>query len=271
MDNKSSKIWNTKAGREKTPNRVLSPKKIRITAITAAVAVAAIGVPFFIIDGPLQGFWAPNIPKLGAFGDFAGGILNPVLAFLVLLILLQSYELQKSMLDQAQESSSKLLFETTFFNLLGAFNKVSQDAVIRVGDGEFRGQNAQQKTGFEAYVYLSKALVTGHPPKRNSSFEQVYNNYPRFMNHYFRTLTTILKYLHESDGHVGSEEAPYAEMLKAQLTDHELIILLYYSLSDRGTDFLPLAKEFALFESVTDSLVPREDLDLLKVKYNNIA
>lgn len=71
---------------------------------------------------------------LGTFGDFFGGVLNPLLTFGTLVALAITMLMQRTQLALAEESTKKTLhqmhkqgFETTFFNLLTLHNNSVQE------------------------------------------------------------------------------------------------------------------------------------------------
>lgn len=79
--------------------------------LAMSVFVAALGLYFFKFRGPLsdsQEVW-------GQFGDFVGGTLNPMLAFLSLIALVLTVSMQRRQLDisRAELKNSKAELEAT--------------------------------------------------------------------------------------------------------------------------------------------------------------
>lgn len=156
-----------------------------IYTVVLAIALTAIyTVWFFVINKqPLSS--ESNI--WGSFGDFVGGVMNPIVALVALYWLTQSISIQKQELhdtrtvleDQAKSDEIKR-FEQTFFSLLNEHNSllnllknVPDD---RLGVLEVRSYVFGRSANIEeAKRYLSeKDLVIGH---------------------YFRLLYQIMKFI----------------------------------------------------------------------------
>ncbi|WP_040392216.1 hypothetical protein [Cellvibrio sp. BR] len=60
----------------------------------------------------------------GQLGDFLGGILNPILTFLTILILIQSLSLQKNEIEKNKKYEKMKSFETHFFNMIESQKKL---------------------------------------------------------------------------------------------------------------------------------------------------
>ena len=77
--------------------------KLAITAIGAALIGAYFVYFALMLDQPP----ADNADKWGAFGDFVGGLLNPIVAFAAFYWLTQSVKLQRRELSETREELRK--------------------------------------------------------------------------------------------------------------------------------------------------------------------
>lgn len=77
------------------------------------------------------------------------------------------------------------------------------------------------------------------------------------LDHYFRYLYRILVYIDQSDLVTESEKYDYAAILRAQLSEYELLILFFNGLTDKGKHKAkPLFEKYSLFNNLrTDELV----------------
>ena len=190
---------------------------------------------------------------LGTFGDFFGGILNPILTFCTLIalgvtILLQRIQLRDARKDVKENRQRLYLqtFETTFFNLL---NLHAENVKNLSFDPNVFTNRAQ-------LLRMAKLAGSPPPPARpevfgrsvfsellkvteeysSSCFTQLglyrwlqkYHN--NVLGHYFRHLYQILKLVDKMQIE-GTQEARdkirkgYTNFLRAQLSSHELAVL----------------------------------------------
>ncbi|OUD68818.1 hypothetical protein BTN60_13960 [Vibrio parahaemolyticus] len=137
----------------------------------------------------------------GTFGDFVGGLLNPLIALLAFYWLTQSVLIQKTELSETQNvlretekaqkeqalTQEKKRFEDTFFSLLNQLNTVhsglSERLIVNdipVASKISRLHNAVIKSGKESYLDQRVTKM------RESSSDT---------SHYFRVLYHILKFI----------------------------------------------------------------------------
>lgn len=91
-------------------------------------AVAAIILFIYIYN---QGGNPPNssilTDQLGTMGDFFGGMLNPILAFLAFIWLRKSVHIQQEELKGAKDALSQQQFDQSFFSLLEGLSSASAE------------------------------------------------------------------------------------------------------------------------------------------------
>jgi len=241
-----------------------------IIALAAAFFVFAIYVVKF--DGELssdQSTW-------GTFGDYVGGVLNPVFGLLGLFALLFTIAIQSKELKLSREelsnSASALKeqnltlelqkFETTFFQLLRFHNDIVNtiDLQKHAKVGNNIDATIMTTTGRDCFLVFEKRIrerfkevenrQSDQPikEKTNEAYKIFWERNQHNLGHYFRNLEIIIKFIKSNN---ISEKALYVDIVKAQLSDQELLILFYYCLYGNGKDsFKLLAEEFSLFENL---------------------
>jgi hypothetical protein len=106
----------------------------------------------------------------GTFGDFFGGVLNPLLTFLTFVALaitmaMQRVQLRTAFADSAAATYQTTLarFETTFFNLLDLHNAIVRDLHYAPGEILLDHEKPDPEEGFEVRRRGSRAcsLLSG--------------------------------------------------------------------------------------------------------------
>ena len=168
-------------------------------------------------------------------GDTFAGIAG-VLAFLwiIITVLLQSQELKaqreelenhrKELVEnrvvskKTNEAHSRQLFENTFFSMLELFNRINDGMDV----GALTGKDC-----FEIFVDDFNDIYNQEAgeilPRLNFSYEYFWDQYQSELGHYFRSLYRIYKFLSEN----RFAEDYHAKLLRAQLSDLELVMLFY--------------------------------------------
>ncbi|MDN5062288.1 hypothetical protein O8C86_10610 [Aliarcobacter butzleri] len=241
-----------------------------------------------------------DIDKLGAFGDFFGGMINPLLTFctfmaLLMTIILQQRELKLSREQvtisvkelgetrKATELSSQALteqakslklqnFENTFFNMINLHNEIVNnlsliklvkkydnfgsgvypaycigETIVRVKeDFDYNGKKVLSKLFEILNVYIKDNIKTNQykPTNLYRAFALEYNE---IINHYFRNIYQIINFI--SINKDIENKKLYSNILRAQLSNHELALLLMNSLyHEEGDNLLKLFIQFEFME-----------------------
>lgn len=166
-------------------------------------------------------FTSTAISELGTFGDFFGGISNPVIGAVGFIVLTITISMQ---IKQNRETI-KQNFESSFFNLLNLQNNIIENldfegATARASFTEFLKKN--ENVLYPKYIYKLKMTIKESKAK---VFYKDYNiNHNGVFGHYFRNLYRILKMIHDSN-YSEEEKKRHARILRAQLSMDELVIL----------------------------------------------
>ena len=220
-------------------------------------------------------------PHRGTFGDMFGGVnaLFSGLAFLgvIYAILLQRKELrlqrlelrmtrrelegQRKALSTHSDTAKKQNFESTFFQLLQLYNQIIESMDIEISGRQVTGRDC---FGFlrgqlhKMYVEESQRFAEATPEEKfDSLYILFYAKYQSEIGHYFRIVYNIVKFVDNSD---SDDKKFYTNLLRAQLSSMELILLFYNCLSYLGNEkFKPLIEKYALLKNVSQRHLIRED------------
>ncbi|QTN44868.1 putative phage abortive infection protein [Ectopseudomonas mendocina] len=222
--------------------------------------------------------------KGGVFGDFLGGVLNPILTFftlfgLIVTIVIQRQELRlaRQEYEKTADALSTSAIETTFFNIIDLHhnivdnlkadfeelsNKTETEKVIKgisaailksqIGANfESKSLKVQGRSVFEEILnYLS--IEAKSPEDSLERYKYIQNNHNHILGHYFRNLYQALKVINNYDDTMLSDtdKRKYTSILRAQLSTKELALLFINCLegvSDSG-QFKNLLIEFQMLE-----------------------
>jgi hypothetical protein len=104
----------------------------------------------------------------GTFGDFFGGVLNPVLSFISIVMLINSIKLQReansSLIEDSKRQSKledKRSFEVSFYNLIEAERDEFKEMEITLPSGTFKNVKAvnELENYISTYIEDNKATI----------------------------------------------------------------------------------------------------------------
>lgn len=244
-------------------------KNLSIAVFSAVVLLVLIYGGFIIyVSWPIT---LGNVDKAGVFGD-SFGVLTALfsgLAFagIVFTILLQREELAlqrkelkltRNVLVNQVDVIKHQNFESTFFQMLRLHNDIVNSIDLRV-------QGTITTTGRDCFVTFYNRIRDrysreGKINPEQSEEEKIESAYVWFwersqhdLGHYFRYLYTIFKFIKASE---VSDKRLYSNIVRAQLSDPELLVLFYNCLYKFGVEkFKLLAEEFALFDNLPIELL----------------
>lgn len=237
--------------------------------IAAIAAIVAVFVALFYLI-KFRGGLSPDQTRWGEFGDYIGGVLNPIFGFLGLIALLLTIALQAKELKLSRKelrNSSNALkaqngtliiqnFESSFFQMLRLHNDIvnSIDFVNISTTITTSGRDC-----FPVMVDRLKGYLKSFQNNRQiveKYYEDFYKQHQGELGHYFRYLYNIFKFIDNSN---IENKKFYSNLVRAQLSNHELVILFYNCFSKYGNNkFLPLAKKYSLFKNMPTSILIQE-------------
>jgi Putative phage abortive infection protein len=189
-------------------------------------------------------------------------------------------------------------FENTFFNLLNVHHKLVEtiDFDTQVKKKVDRIFDELTNTDYEivtiksrdVFKYMYDALVNElrkeDNENLNESYLKFYETVQTDFGHYFRNLYRIIKFVHETDFfskedldispdsvmyrdlikyNIANHNARYnyTSMIRAQLSDYELLWIFYNCLSINGHEkFKPLIEEYSLLKNLPQSKIHSVEL-----------
>lgn len=207
--------------------------------------------------------------EMGQRGDLYGGFVNPLLSFLAFMGVLYSIYLQRIDLRESQQEAQRRAFETTFFHLLDQQSRIVEAMDLRNSD---KHETARGRDCFQNFVKEIDSRYRGMDAAFNGNLrQQIAVQYRNFwvrrrqdLGHYFRFLYNFIRYVDQSDlpQLMSDTEAPkikYMRLLRAQLSDYELVLIFYNSFGDHGQKFNTYVGRYNLLDNLQPELVKITD------------
>lgn len=242
--------------------------KVIISFVFVGVIVLWLSYPIwsYIYKG---WFFNSKFIEMGVFGDSYGALntLFSALAFtgIIASIYFQREELKatreelketrKEMKNQGDqfEAQTKALniqvFENTFFNMMKLHGDIVEGVEEFGDDGVIiKGRRAFKKICENCHDYryrisgMNDFIVL---------YEYYHNNNEASIGHYFRVLYQIIKFIDDSTLDEAKKKT-YVNIIRAQLSTYELILLQLNCLSKYGVDkHKPLIEKYSVLEHVS--------------------
>lgn len=199
--------------------------------------------------------------KFGQFGDFIGGTLNPILAFLSFMALLYTIkiqmdelklsreeleatrkELKESRIAQQEQSKSlklqngaieKQIFENTFFSLLKEVNGLLDE--FYADENGFAVSNKIKELS-DNRIYLKKEELRNKFNLLNKGV----------MRNYFMMLYQILKFIDNSSSNINKKT--YSNIVRANSGSYILSLLAINCYSNDFSQFKEYLEKYSFFE-----------------------
>jgi hypothetical protein len=252
-------------------------KKTNFRALYLLFLAAALAITLVF----LVNLFTIGTSNFGEWGDFFGGVLNPILTFLTFMgllitIVIQQTELRESRselkrsADALAEQASNMKrqsFESTFFKMLNTHNGILESIDLVNDDGKItRGRDCFVVFYSRLRKSYDKRLAKKY--KSNQDLTALHYAYKEFwlkhqleLGHYFRFLYNIIRFIKES----GYQDGPYIRLIRAQLSDQELLLIFYNCVASKhGERFKELVEEFALLDNMPKlRILSRAHLELI--------
>lgn len=204
----------------------------------------------------------------GVFGDFFGGVTNPILTFLTIVGLLITIVMQQDATREARDQASRQMFDASFFQMLTLLNSMVNEFEVVDDEGKrlARGKDCFRHMHKTLKANYNHGFEVDEMHKTCAAYATVYGEFGYILPHYFRVVFNIIKSVERSKLS-GEEKLYYVRLLRAQLSNHETGIIFYNSLTTDGQKFKLYIANFKLMNNFPQKLYLRDDhFELLKEK-----
>lgn len=219
------------------------------------LAIFFVGVVFLI------NLFAIGQSSFGEWGDFFGGVLNPLLTFLTFLGLLITIILQQKELKQSRkefkgqkEALQNQEFDNKFFQMLNLLNNITEKLILKSESTEYQGKDIFTILKNTLQQHIENEGIMNPMNGKFLNFQNAFNKfnkqYDTTFKYYFINLYQVLKYI-RTYSNSENEAKEYSNMLRAQLTRDELILLAYNAIGVQNfttDDYQQLVETYSFFE-----------------------
>lgn len=219
-------------------------------------------------------FDSSGLEKSGQLGDTAG-LINALFSGLAFggVILTIVWQIKND--NRGKLNAQRLQFENTFFNMTQTFEHIVEGLSIEKVD-----VHSSDPSSFMSNYYSNKeeaqdnGLLSSKEIKGRTVFKYIYQQrklegkllreaiadsgiapyevaLKGTLDHYYRYLYRILKFIDETELVDEEQKYRYASMFRAQLSEFELVLIYYNGLSQMGCDKLkPLLEKYSVLKNI---------------------
>ncbi|HEJ9057184.1 TPA: putative phage abortive infection protein [Serratia fonticola] len=211
--------------------------------------------------------------EIGQFGD-SWGVLTSIFSVLAFCGVAYSVKIQAESLRQLKDDSKsnnlmmvRQQVEGAFFQMLNLLQSLINDMDIQ---GVGQDSKAFERNGRDVFIYLYKKFKSNKSTERlfflepmalgnvdypklkrfiGVCFDGFYNDRQQDLAHYFRVLYNTYRFIDNSNID-ESDKKMLANILRAQLSNYELLMLFYNCLGKHGAKFKEIAIKYEIFDNL---------------------
>lgn len=215
----------------------------------------------------------------GQIGDTIGGIMGPFVAIAAAILTFLAFWVQFKANEQQRKDIALERFESNLFQLIQIQEEITNNLSFTSTDGADRlyGDIIHGRQVFrilykiKGFTFSDWGIESGINKNGIISYEE--DKDVGILDHYFRHLYRVFKYIDEAPIFVNdkNKKYEYACIMRASLSQYELIMLFYNCLSSNGREkFKPLIEKYAIFNNLRVELLATDrDKELYASKFKD--
>lgn len=281
-----------------------SYERIAFALIWSGLGVCVfILIAYYFREYKFFGMSDNSINLLGQIGQYISGIVGSVWALAGVILFyealrfqrgelkLQREELQYQRVEIMEQTNQYIIqnqtlmarnMEGTFFQLISLHNEIVDSMNINFELHPpltaLKKASAKRRYCFSYFykyfsdVYKDNIDLTGVSASDtekiqdvlNESFKKFYWDFQEDIGHYFRNLYNLLLYVDKSK---LENKKFYSHLIRAMLSNFELVLLFYYCLSQYGNKMKILVERYSVFVQLSENeLLDRRNMNLFDKK-----
>lgn len=226
--------------------------------------IALTKFPWYIVD----------FSNTGQVGDTIGGIMGPFVAIAAAILTFFAFWVQYKANEQQRKDIALERFESNLFELIHIQQDITNNLIMVRKEGKTGSIiKAQGRDVFQLlYDNFNFGMGGKYPPPTHIIIGvktlmkhqdvQKYTDLKELgcLDHYFRHLYRVIKYIDDAKVIDDKKKYEYTSIVRAGLSQYELIMLFYNCLSSNGVEkFKPLIEKYTLFNNIREDLLAKEE------------
>ena len=226
--------------------------------------------------------WLVDFSDTGEIGDTIGGIMGPFIAIAAAGLTFIAFWVQYKANIQQRHDIAIERFESNLFEMIHIQQEITNGLKIEsIGEHE----NRVFASGRDVFQFVYESMPLNIKMGNGSGryrLKDALNNDDNvkmeidlieglcFLDHYFRHLYRIFKYIFDADSNLIKEDKKYeyAAIVRATLSPYELVMLYYNGFSH--PKFKDLIEQYAVLNNIRcDLLASSADKKLINEKYKD--
>ena len=236
-----------------------SADKALYRLIVSILLVAAYSIIAVLLTYAMQfGIrWSCKPEVWGQFGDYVGGVLNPVLAFMTFLAVCITIRLQQDEMQEARKDRVVGSTEAAIFELFRVYDQCLLGVEIEYP----LPSGPQVVRGRQAIIDLAQRYRDKVNARSESGWREVLSRLADVMaceGHFLKIraycccVRNILRFISESPVAELSDKIRYAYLVRARLSESEAILLIGFCMHEPdGAEFFNLLTKYRVFDDFT--------------------
>lgn len=213
----------------------------------------------------------------GQIGDTIGGIMGPFVAIAASILTFLAFWVQYKANEQQRKDIALERFESNLFELIHLQQDITNNLLLIKKEGDKYTTEVKGRDIFQhLYEYFNYGehdcnIIMGVKELMENGNVTDYTKLDELgcLDHYFRHLYRVLKYIDDSELIKDDLKYNYTSLVRANLSQYELIMLFYNCLSSNGVmKFKPLIEKYAIFNNIRYDLLANKEHSKL---YSNTA
>lgn len=236
-------------------------------AFPATVATFAMGLFIYKFHGRSL---STETGDWGTFGDFLGGIVNPIAGLVTIVLLVLTLRSQQDELEEQRRQLAKQAFDQSFFGWTSSYRELiaelqhgagNEDDPRKEGvvalDAIIRGcalNDFQTKTLIEQYQAATKAeqdrLRSEQKIEAADRWKRVFSSNEPQLGALVRTLYSLLRWIDSHPNVSWAEKWDAVSILRARLSGPELRAIFFNGFLPEGRKFNEYVRRYALLDNL---------------------
>lgn len=215
--------------------------------------------------------------ETGTIGDTIGGTMGPFVAIAAAILTFLAFWVQFKANEQQRNDIALERFESNLFQLIQIQEDITNNLQFLAYDNSnlFNKVKISGRQIFKALYEEKNTPLWGI--KEDIKLEGIIA-YEKdkdigILDHYFRHLYRVFKFIDEAPVFINDKKKKYeyACIMRASLSQYELIMLFYNCLSSNGKEkFKPLIEKYAIFNNLrVELLATKDEQDLYCSKFED--